>query len=1024
MAQKTHTIARLGNDIGVTWAIFQQVPGVTWRTPLDLEGIPISLKLYNPLTGEKPIVDFTVESNKIHWTFKGKDQTKPGRYTLTLTTNPGLDNQHVVDRIDFLELVSRSNVSVLPAGTIHGRNSSMDVDVINITSVVDQMYETVAHAAQAYASLESLIQEKQDIIPDLEDIRDGAAAGATAQQPHPYTSLERLSSRLFRISFAELPPEGGADSVPGACTSFVRDGKLYRNLDWNYDDAPSFILQCPGFEGMSFLSGITDSDIPDDLAAQLPYHLVDGRNEHGIMVSAHVLFNDWDWHGSGAQDIPLYKLPFLVLTTLTSLDNIEEDLADILGNLTTTPAFDSAGYLLQVLVTDGTDSYVLTPPVTDGSYEVVDISANPKLTNFRWVPDATVIRTSLQTRPTGVERWNAIGAQTRLQDMRFTKAYEADDRLSEFIGLRGTTKNSTDAELEEIYEEARALYRTRTRDGSTWQTMHSAVYSANGLEELYVQEDWTRNYSDVIPDVSGFITRSVNDLLNYYLKSETYTRTEVQALIAAIQQVSFVPVPELPEASAATLHKIYLVPSSNPKIQNVKDEYITVESSGSYSWEQIGSTAIDLSDYVTVQALNTALSGYVTTAALLWGAGTGENSIAHKYASCTASGKNSLASGASTTAEGENSHAEGSVTRAEGVASHSEGYNTKALQNYAHAEGNGTQVAALGGHAEGNDTSVTGNYGHSEGMATKANGAASHAEGNGCTASGEASHAEGKQTTASANSSHAEGYNTTASANTAHAEGSGTTASDVCSHAEGRSTVASGYVSHAEGESTSASSNYTHAEGYNTQARNNSEHAQGRFNKSNQASGTFGDAGNTIHSVGIGTSGSARKNAVEIMQNGDAYLIGVGGYDGTNPENASTLQDSLGGQPSTLTEAPSDGKTYGRNNTTWVEINSSRTMVITDTESTMPTQQINNNSEYRYTQNLQSITISFPTMTDDYIGGLVFNSGNIATVITYPTMKWSGDDIVAGAFTPAANKTYNIVFWYDGININGVARGV
>ncbi len=506
MARKTHTIARLGNDIGVTWAIFQQVPGGACRTPLDLEGIPISLKLYNPLLGEKTIDGFAVESNKIHWTFKGKDQTKPGRYTLTLTTNPGLDNQHVVDRIDFLELVSRSNVSVLPAGTIHGSNFSMDVDVINITSVVDQLYETVAHAAQAYASLEAMIGEKQDEIPDLEEIRAGAAAGATAQQPHPYTSLERLASHLFRISFAALPPEGGADSVPGACTSFVRDGKLYRNLDWNYDDAPSFILKCPGFEGMSFLSGITDSDIPDDLAAQLPYHLVDGCNEHGIRVSAHVLYNDWDWHGSGAQNIPLYKLPFLVLTTLTSLDNIEEDLADILGNLTTTPAFDSAEYLLQVLVTDGINSYVLTPPVTGGSYEVVDISGNPKLTNFRWVPDATVTRTSLQTRPTGVERWNAIGAQTKLQDMRFTLAYEADDRLSEFIGIRGTTKHSTDAELEEIYEEARALYLARTRDGRTWQTMHSAVYSANGLEELCIQEDWNRNYVSATLDVSSFVT--------------------------------------------------------------------------------------------------------------------------------------------------------------------------------------------------------------------------------------------------------------------------------------------------------------------------------------------------------------------------------------------------------------------------------------------------------------------------------------------------------------------------------------
>lgn len=39
------------------------------------------------------------------------------------------------------------------------------------------------------------------------------------------------------------------------------------------------------------------------------------------------------------------------------------------------------------------------------------------------------------------------------------------------------------------------------------------------------------------PDLSGFITISVNNLANYYLKSETYTKQEVHALIAAIPTV-------------------------------------------------------------------------------------------------------------------------------------------------------------------------------------------------------------------------------------------------------------------------------------------------------------------------------------------------------------------------------------------------------------------------------------------------------------------------------------------------------
>lgn len=37
-----------------------------------------------------------------------------------------------------------------------------------------------------------------------------------------------------------------------------------------------------------------------------------------------------------------------------------------------------------------------------------------------------------------------------------------------------------------------------------------------------------------------------------------------------------------------------------------------------------------------------------------------------------------------------------------------------------------------------------------------------------------------------------------------------------------------------------------------------------------------------MHSVGIGTSNEDRKNAFEITRNGNVYVNGVGGYDGTN----------------------------------------------------------------------------------------------------------------------------------------------
>jgi hypothetical protein len=121
--------------------------------------------------------------------------------------------------------------------------------------------------------------------------------------------------------------------------------------------------------------------------------------------------------------------------------------------------------------------------------------------------------------------------------------------------------------------------------------------------------------------------------------------------------------------------------------------------------------------------------------------------------------------------------------------------------------------------------------------------------------------------------SHAEGHNTI------------TTVFGIDAHAEGSSTTANGYASHVEGGGTTANGEYSHAEGEDTTAQNDAEHAQGRFNTSHKSSGTFGDAGNTLSSIGFGTADSTRKNAVETMQDGKTFIYGLGGYDGTNPTN-------------------------------------------------------------------------------------------------------------------------------------------
>lgn len=85
---------------------------------------------------------------------------------------------------------------------------------------------------------------------------------------------------------------------------------------------------------------------------------------------------------------------------------------------------------------------------------------------------------------------------------------------------------------------------------------------------------------------------SIDDLLNYYLKSETYNKQEVLDLIGQIKSVRFEVVESLPETGDTNV--IYLVPKPETSFDDVYNEYIWIND----AYEYIGSTQIDLSDYI------------------------------------------------------------------------------------------------------------------------------------------------------------------------------------------------------------------------------------------------------------------------------------------------------------------------------------------------------------------------------------------------------------------------------------------
>ena len=155
---------------------------------------------------------------------------------------------------------------------------------------------------------------------------------------------------------------------------------------------------------------------------------------------------------------------------------------------------------------------------------------------------------------------------------------------------------------------------------------------------------------------------------------------------------------------------------------------------------------------------------------------------------------------------------------------------------------------------------------------SQANGKGSIAHGTKCTAGGiEYSIATGYFNSAMANYSIAQGYHTSTYGGSSHSEGWDSVTRASYSHAEGNNCITSGESSHAEGIFTNTS--------------NKGEHSEGWYNVTRKNSTTFGDSGNTLFSVGNGTSANARHNAFEIRQNGDIYL-----NDGTNDVK---LQDTI-----------------------------------------------------------------------------------------------------------------------------------
>lgn len=125
-----------------------------------------------------------------------------------------------------------------------------------------------------------------------------------------------------------------------------------------------------------------------------------------------------------------------------------------------------------------------------------------------------------------------------------------------------------------------------------------------------------------IPDVTNFITKTVNDLTNYYNKTQMgttyYNKTDIDGKITTINNnISAIPkfaiqvVDSLPTTDISPTTVYLVLATQNPneqEAQNLYIEYIYIDS----KWEKLGEQKLDLSNYPTKNDLTDLQTNVLT----------------------------------------------------------------------------------------------------------------------------------------------------------------------------------------------------------------------------------------------------------------------------------------------------------------------------------------------------------------------------------------------------------------------------
>lgn len=365
--------------------------------------------------------------------------------------------------------------------------------------------------------------------------------------------FEKVFDHTYSINYDVLDYDnayeyylGDDEPIYGACSS-LRKGNIFgRSYDWIYDNSCDFIVRTSnkngryktiGFGGEfpELTSDFMKSGKYSDKFKLIPFKIVDGINEKGLVVSANVV-PETDIKTTGTT--PLIEKRETVCSRMLIryiLDKFDtaQHAVDYIKNYVSiynhSELSDAHKYDLHIMIADTNNTFILE--FINNELVVRDASSKAYMTNFaltgvRFNLDGSVytpytqseghdaiVSNNIHEYGAGLERFNIINESyaglsdtnisnwwTLLRKLRYTNTYkgtgDSDSWFTEGVGQivdggLDIKVNSSLSDCNTRMQTLKSAYQNRSRDtGLTWQTIHSVMYDIyNKTASVIFQED-------------------------------------------------------------------------------------------------------------------------------------------------------------------------------------------------------------------------------------------------------------------------------------------------------------------------------------------------------------------------------------------------------------------------------------------------------------------------------------------------------------------------------------------------------